>query len=243
MNPREQAQAITDAAGIQDGGKTTEAFTRFFRRGSRTGWGSLTQDDFAMIEDAFADAAGRPRRKRKNNLIWKIGYWWHWHVTSPLDDGLRWLGWHLLPGKCRIVIQTEDASYGVDETSWIVAQSRIRRTRRRHPAADIFAGLYGFHIITMPDESAATAYRIRYGPAADDRLPLHWRIAARLGRLHSGWDWCCPDCGIDFGAPDDTTHAEAVATEGLNAHVAEDHAGAMPGECGVTQLFWTRRGH
>lgn len=215
MNPREQAQAITDATGIRDGGKTTEAFTRFFHRAPRVGWNSLTQDDFAMIEDAFADAAGRPRRKRKNNLVWKIGFWWHWHITSPIIYPLaeapftacRKIYWHAWKkrrgGEVMTGVLHDDGEVYLEFTPW-----REARDRRREALAG---------------------------------LPLRCRAAAHLGWLHSGWDWCCPACGIDFGAPDDTARTEAVATEGLNAHVAEDHAGAMPGECGVTRLFWIRR--
>lgn len=216
MNAREQAQAITDVAGIQDAGKTTEAFTRFFHRGTRTGWNSLTQDDFAPLEDAIADAYGRPRRKRKNPLVWKIGFWWHWHVTSP------------------IVYPILEAPFTIArKTAWHVWKKR-----------------HGGEVMVADWRDDGEAY-IKFIPWTEanarrrelvDGLPLYYRIAARFGRLRTGWDWCCPACGIDFGAPDDTTHLETIATEGLNAHVAEDHAGAMPGECGVTRLFWTGRG-
>lgn len=212
MNPREQAQAITDLAGIEGGGKNTEAFTRFFRRGSRTGWNSLTQDDFAMVEDAFADAAGGPRRKRKHPLVWKIGFWWHWHVTSPIIYPLieapftacRKIYWHAWRkrhgGEVMVPDWRDDGEAYIAFMPWVEANAQ-----RRQLVAN---------------------------------LPLRHRIADRLNRLHVAWGWCCPDCGIDFAEPEHLEPRDVRAFAALDAHVAEAHGGAAPEEAEAAQLFW-----
>lgn len=209
--PRDQAEAITDMLGVEDTGRTTEAFTRFFRRGSQDGWNSLTQDDFAMLEDALADGLGRPRRKRKHPLLWKAGFWWHWHVTSPIIYPVleapaafgQWIAWHAWRKHNGIVFyayRSEDGALCIGETGW--------------------------------DEQHDDRSRI----VAE--TPRAYRIAARLGRLHGGWAWCCPDCGIDFSRPDATLPTAHDADEDLGRHVRSGHAGIAPEASAVTKVFW-----
>lgn len=212
MNHREQAQAITDLAGIEDGGKTTEAFTRLFHRGSRSGWNSLTYDDFAPLDDAIADAYGRPRRKRQNPLVWKLKFWWHWHVTSPIVYPIveapfaacRKAHWHAWKkrhgGEVMVADWREDGEAYLAFIPWAEASAR-----RRELVAD---------------------------------LPLRHRIASRLGRLHAAWGWCCPECGIDFAQPGDLAPCHVRAAAELDGHVEDEHGGTMPEEAEAIQLFW-----
>lgn len=212
---RDNAQAISDMAGIEDGGRTTEAFTRFFHRGSRVGWNALTQDDFAMIEDAFADSMGRPRRKRKNNLVWKIGFWWHWHVTSPIiypasevfTNVLKKIYWHAWKkrhgGKVLAPYRGDPGETFIKYIAWTEWTEQRRQLNANLP-----------------------------------NLPIRYRIAARLGRLYGGWVWCCPDCDFDFGQPDDTMQTEIDADAALKNHARVTHDGIIPGACGVAQIFW-----
>lgn len=216
MNPREYGELFSAVAGTDE--KTTEAFTRLLATGhAGGGWNSLTQDDFLQFENAVNDSWGRPRRKRKNDLVWKIGRWWHRHITSPII-------------------------YPIIEAPFTLARKTAWHAWKKRHGGEVMAPDWrddGECYIKFIPWTEANAQRRELVAA----LPLHLRLASRFGRLHTGWDWCCPACDIDFGAPDDTARTEVVATEGLDAHVAEDHGGAMPGECGVTQLFWTRRSH
>ncbi len=236
MNPREQGELFSAMTGTDE--KTTEAFTRFLTTGHAGGWNSLTQDDFAMLEDAINDSWDRPRRRRKNPLVWKIGFWWHWHITSPLDDGARWLAWHILPHACRLIVHVAGESCVADDISFTATRLRARWTTRHYPQATFTPIIHGLYHLELPDEAAADAYCGKYH-SRDDRLPMRYRIADRLGRLHSGWVWDCPDCGIDFADPGDTLSTETEAAAALYAHAETAHAGMMPGTCGVTQILWT----
>ena len=208
---RETAQIITDVLGIEDGGRATEAFTRFLNKGGRTGWNSLTQADFDAIQDACDDGMGRPRRKHDHPIAWKVKRWWHWHVVSPIvypvlsapGDAWHRILWHTWKkrhgGKVLYTYRGDDGEGHLGEQLW---------TERRDQTRELTAN-----------------------------LPLRHRVAARLGRLHSAWIWECPSCDI-FAEPEETGGSEAGATAGLDDHVQAAHAGSAPDECDVTQVFW-----
>lgn len=212
MNPREQAEAIADAVGIQDGGKTAEAFTRFLAKGSHTAWNDLSQDDFQMLEDAFADGTGRPRRKRKHPLVWKIGFWWHWHITSPII-------------------------YPIVEAPFTACRKIHWHVWKKRHGGEVIAPEWHddgeAYLAFMPWTELNAQRR-----TLTANLPLRHRIASRLGRLHIGWGWRCPQCGIDFAEPDDLAPCDVRAYAQLDAHVAQAHGGITPDEAEAIQLFW-----
>lgn len=214
--PREVAQLVVETAGIPDAAVHEEALTRLIATGARGGWNSLTQADFDGVQDAFDDATGQPRRKRKNPLLWKIGFWWHWHVTSPIvypvvsapGDLLAYLRWHL----------------------W----------SKRHGAQTLVAyrGEDGeVYLKTMP----WTAHRDQ---CAAEGTPLPNEFARLLGRpfdrfrKHTAYGWDCPPCRIHAGDPANPFPTELAAAAGLSAHVRDSHHGEKPDDAWADQISW-----
>lgn len=168
--PRDAARAITDLAGIPDA-PAEEAFTRLLAAGGRGGWFSLTQADFDQAQDAFDDAIGRPRRKHKNPIGWKIGFWWHWRVVDPIIypalEALAFAWWLLirqwLPGGVRLIAVCEPAA-AIQDVSRVTAWARTRHARRRgcptrHGDRIRFQSSHRLFFITLPDPEALAAYR------------------------------------------------------------------------------------
>lgn len=91
---RQKAEFITGLIGADDK-------TRLVVQRKATGWISL-QAEFDALQDAFDDSMGRPRRKRKHPVVWKMRYWWHWHITDPIvypilffpGNACRFIAWH-----------------------------------------------------------------------------------------------------------------------------------------------------
>jgi hypothetical protein len=127
---REKAEFVTGIIGAD--GKTTDAIVRL---GVQMRAGAVNQADFDAVQDAFDDAAGRPHRKHMHLAAWKISYWWHWHVTSPIVYPLL-----DVPAKIGMVarkvsgrkltwmrIDTEGYLH-MEEMTWYEAR-RVRRSR------------------------------------------------------------------------------------------------------------------
>lgn len=168
--PRETAHLITSVAGIPDT-PAEEAFTRLINHGRSGGWFSLTQADFDTAQDAFDDAMGIPRRKKKNPIVWKATFWWHWRVVDPIIypalEALAYTWWLLvrqwLPGGVRLIAVCEpDAA--IQNVSRITAWARTRAAAHRgyptrHGDRIRFLSGHRLFFITLPDSTALAAYR------------------------------------------------------------------------------------
>lgn len=76
---REKAEFVTGIIGAD--GKTADAMTRLM---NSIRAGHPMQAEFDALQDAADDAMGRPRHKHLHPTVWRIRYWWHWHITAPI---------------------------------------------------------------------------------------------------------------------------------------------------------------
>ena len=218
--PRAVAHAVNELAGIPGAGAHEEALTRLITTGARSGWNSLTQADFDQAQNAFDDAMGLPRRKRQNPILWKITFWWHWHVTSPIVypaiGVLAWAWFYTirqwLPGAIRVAGTENHRCGAIEDLSRFAA---IRRTRwaRRHgvPVRRGHTSLIlrdPILILDLRADGHADAYRAafpasaraQYWAAAED----HW-TNTRIERL-----WADPDPGARAGTLADWAQREML---------------------------------
>jgi len=163
--PRDAAQAVNELAGIPGAGAHEEALTRLITTGARGGWSSLTQADFDQAQDAFDDAVGRPRRKRQNPILWKIGFWWHWHVTSPIVfpamEAFAAFWWFAarqwFPGAIRVAVAQGPTRALIEDVSRFGAIRRRRWARRRaQPVRRSHPHRFGTHELIVIDLAGAT---------------------------------------------------------------------------------------
>lgn len=221
MTHRENAEAISAAAGIKDGGRTAEAFTRLFTRRERSGWNGLTQADFAMVEDAFADATGRPRRKRKNPLRWEIGFWWYWHVTSPLihpvtnvpGNAWRCFYWH----------------------AWRKRHGGIAYFAYRGPDGESYLGStlwteYHAEKRALAEQARADRWGSWRALVWDK---LAWTKITPTAHLYPGWS--CRPCHIVAGLGCDGFAGSGEANDFFTRHLAQCHGGLAPEGAGIEE--------
>jgi hypothetical protein len=217
--PREYGDLIASATtAISGNGKEasrlSEAFTRFFHKGGRTGWDSLTREDFDALEEACDDAFGRPHKRRRYLFGFRSHRWWHWHIVDPII-------------------------YPVIEAPFTIARKIWWHVWKKRHGGTVFTGVEGddgevyLHIITWREA------RDRRG-AELGNLPWRYRLAVHFGWLRSGWIWECPACDISAG-PDETLSTGFAARAALAEHVAEQHAGIMPEESDTTEIYWLGR--
>lgn len=207
-----------DLAELPGAAAVEESMARFIAHGRHTGWNGLTQDDFDALQDAF-DGPDAPPRKKQNPIVWKIQFWWHWHVTSPIVYPIlfapgrlyRYLHWHLWRkrhgGEALVAYRGDDGEGYLKTVLW--SDWRDQCAAEGHPLPNEF-----LYLITVPLEYL---------------------------RKHTGYGWDCPPCRIRAGGPGDAYETQGEAVAGIAAHVRDSHEGTAPDGSWIGEITWRGR--